>query len=247
MRPSLVLSCLAFLLLPATVYTFQAGDRHIHLNGQSLEVTWDALTRSPQTITAVGSDLLEVKNIARLTKKEINDIGALLVSKYGFLLKVGPEHLILKKAEKTDGIWHVKYQQMVRGIIVHDSSLGFSIDPEGRIRSLGAILYPDARPPRHAKVHRKQALKAARNRLKEAEATEYRLQEESVAIYPERKDSAIDYRQVYIFNLFRRNGGGSVSPTGGYSVFVDAQTGKVVRTQALLMPTLSAQPKDGVQ
>ena len=235
---------LSFLLLPVPGKTFQTGDRQIHLNGQSLELTWDALTHSPQTITGVGSDLLEVKNIQKLTKREINDIGALLVSKYGFLLKVRPEHLLLRKAEKMAGSWHVSYQQTVRGLIVYDSSLGFSIDPEGRIKSLDAILYPNARAPVSAKIDRKQALKAARNCLKKEGKKEYRLQEESVAIYPERKAGNVDYRRVYIFNLFRRNLTPPVSPDGGYAVFVDAQTGKVVRTQALLMPTGSGPTVD---
>ncbi len=235
---------LSFLLLPVPGETFQTGDRQIHINGQSLELTWDALTRSPQTITGVGSDLLEAKNIQRLTKREINDIGALLVSKYGFLLKVRPEHLLLRKAEKSAGSWHVSYQQTVRGLTVYESSLGFSIDPEGRIKSLDAILYPDARAPASTKIGRKQALKVARNCLQKDGNTKYRLQEESVAIYPERKAGTVDYRRVYIFNLFRRNLTPPVSPDGGYAVFVDAQTGKVVRTQALLMPTGSGPTVD---
>jgi len=236
---------LALLLPAATGNAFQAGDRQVHLNGQSLDVTWDALTRAPQTITAVGSDLLEVKNIAGLTKREINDIGALLVSKYGLLLKVRPEHLVLKKAEKTDGVWHVNYQQTVRGVAVYDSSLGFSIDSEGRIKSLDAILYPDARPPGSAKIHRGQALKVAHGCLLGAEKKEYRLRGETVVIYPERKAGSVDYRQVYIFHLFPRKNGHQAPPAGGFAVLVDAQTGRVVRTQALLKPPGRCLTKNG--
>ena len=244
------LVCSAFaacflLSLSPRVEAFHVGDRHVHLNGQYLDVTWDTLTLAPQNITAVGSDLLEVKNVAGLTKSEVNDIGALLVSKYGTLLKVRPEHLILRKAEKTGGIWHVNYQQTVRGVAVCDSSLEFSIDPDGRIKSLDAILYPDARIPGSVKIQRGEAKKAAKGSLSEAERKEYRLRAETVAIFPERKAGAVDYRQVYVFNLFpRKNGKGA--PAGGCPVLVDAQTGRVVRTQAPMKRYEGGQPKDEI-
>lgn len=235
-----------FLLLsPVLAKEFHVGDRHVSLNGQSLEVTWDTLTLAPQTITAVGSDLLEIKNIAVLTKREINDIGALLVSKYVLLLKVRPEHLVLKKAEKTAGIWHVNYQQVVRGVAVYDSSLEFSIDPEGHIKSLDAMLYPNARAPGSVKILRAEAQKAAHGSLSEAERKEYRLKAETVAIFPERKAGAVDYRQVYIFNLTPRKNG-KTPAAGGYSLFVDAQTGKVVRAQASLKRNGCSPPKDEI-
>ncbi|MBI5577492.1 MAG: hypothetical protein HY896_14165 [Deltaproteobacteria bacterium] len=223
---------LFFMLAPLQVKAFRAGDRHVNLNGQSLDVTWDSLTMAPQNITAVGSDLLEIKNIAGLTKSEINEIGALLVGKYGSLLKVPPEHLVLKKAEKTDGIWRVSYQQRVRGMAVYDSSLVFSIDTDGHIKSLDAMLYPNARAPGSVKIHRGQAIKAAQSSLPATERKEYRLFAENMAIFPERNAGSVEYRQVFVINMFPRKNGKS-SSSGGCAVIVDAQTGKVVRIQAL--------------
>ncbi|HZW35393.1 MAG TPA: hypothetical protein VFF01_00540, partial [Candidatus Deferrimicrobiaceae bacterium] len=193
-------------------------------------------THAAQTIAGVGDDLMEVKNIATLSRREVNDIGGLLVGKYVPLLKVRPDQLVLKKAEKTDGCWYVSYQQTVRGMVVVDSSLGFSIGPDGRIKSLGALLYPGISPPAAAKVCRADALKAACARLRETEKREYRLLGESVAIYPERKSGAIDYHRVYIFNLFPKGATHPASAEDGLAVFVDARNGKIVRTRPLLKP-----------
>lgn len=217
----------------------------MNLHGQSLEVTWDELTLAPQYITAVGSALLEIKNINGLTRNEINDIGALLVRKYGDLLKISPQHLVLKKAEKTDGIWRVSYQQIFRGMAVHDSSLWFSIDPEGHIKSLGAMLYPNARPPVSVRFSRGQALRTAYGSLSEEEKKGYRLHSEASAIYPERKTGSIDYRQVYIFTMLPRKSEKSPARRG-WAVFVDAQTGTIVRTQAISRPQELTPPKEEI-
>jgi hypothetical protein len=231
-------------LFPAAA--FQPGDRHVHLNGQVLEVTWDESTRMPQTITGVGSDLLEVKNISTLSKREINDIGALLVRKYGTLIRVGPEQLLLKKAEKTGGSWFVSYQQTVRGVAVFDSSLGFSIDPDGRIKSMGLILYPDARVQGFMKVHRGQALKSAQGSIPDPDRKDFRLKAETLVIYPDRKNGSVDYRQVFIFSLFPGKVTHPASPASGYAVFVDSRTGKVIRTQPELKPLGCCLPKEGI-
>lgn len=212
------------------------GERRVMHNGQALEVTWDAVTHAPQTISGIEDDLLEVKNIAALTRAEIDGIGALLVRKYGSLLKVRPDQLVLAKAEKTGGNWYVGYRQTFRGMPVYDSSLGFSIDADGRIKSLGALLYPDVTAPAAVKVHRTDALKAARLHLQETERGEYRGFAESTAIYPARKAGSVDYHQVYIFNLFPWTATHPAAAAGGYAVFVDTQSGKIVHTQPLLKP-----------
>ncbi|MBI5341980.1 MAG: hypothetical protein HZB63_01395 [Deltaproteobacteria bacterium] len=213
------------------------GERRVTHNGQALEVTWDAVTHAPRTISGIENDLMEVKNVASLTRTEIDGIGARLVRKYGSLLKVLPDQLVLAKAEKTGGNWYVGYRQIFRGMPVYDSSLGFSIDADGRIKSLGALLYPDVAAPAAVKVRRTDALKAALLHLQETEQRgEYRGFAESTAIYPARKGGSVDYHPVYIFNLFPWKATHPAAAAGGYAVFVDTQSGKIVHTQPLLKP-----------
>jgi hypothetical protein len=242
MRATFLFAGLAGLLLAGFFEAAGAGNaivpggRRVTHDGQALEVTWDAVTHAPQTISGIEDDLLKVKNIAALTRTEIDGIGALLVRKYGSLLKVRPDQLVLTKAEKTDGNWYVGYRQIFRGMPVYDSSLGFAIDADGRIKSLGALLYPDVTAPVAVKVRRTDALNAARLHLQETERGEYRGFAESTAIYPARKDGSVDYHPVYIFNLFPWKATHPAAAAGGYAVFVDTQSGKIVHTQPLLKP-----------
>jgi hypothetical protein len=212
------------------------GAPRVTLNGQALDVTWDEITNAPLTVSAIGSDLLVVRGIDGMGRGEIQDIGTLLVKKYWRLLRVRPEHLVLWKAEKSAGSWYVSYRQAVRGVAVYDSSLGFSIDPEGRVMSLGAILYPDARAPAGSRLDREQALKIARGKLRDTDESDHEVAAESVAIYPERRAGAVEYHRAYIFNFFARKETHPGSVVNGRAVFVDGRTGRILKTLPLFKP-----------
>ena len=220
------------------------GAPRLTLNGEALDVSWDEVTNAPLTISAVGSDLLVVKGIGEMGRGEIQDIGALLVKKYRNLLRVRPEQFVLRKAEKIGGSWYVSYRQAVRGLVVYDSSLGFSIDPGGRVRSLGAILYPDARVPAAARLDREQALKVARAKLRETGEADHEVAAESVTIYPERRAGAVEYYRAYVFNFFARKETHPGSVINGRAVFVDGKSGRVLKTMPLFKPLGCCLPGD---
>lgn len=220
------------------------GAPRVTLNGQALDVTWDEITNAPLTVSAVGSDLLVVKGVEGMGRGEVQDIGTLLVNKYWQLLRVRPEQLVLRKAEKSAGSWFVSYRQAVRGLAVYDSSLGFSIDPEGRVRSLGAILFPDARVPAVSRLDREQALKIARAKLRDTDESDHEVSAESVAIYPERRAGAVEYHRAYIFNFFAPKETHPGSVVNGRAVFVDGKTGKILKTLPLFKPLGCCLPGD---
>ncbi|HQT97105.1 MAG TPA: hypothetical protein PK416_04380 [Thermodesulfobacteriota bacterium] len=241
-RRGAVVAALACALLPAVCGRPLAaegavvGAPRVMLNGQALDVTWDGITNAPMTVSAVGSDLLVVKGIGEMGRGEVQDIGTLLVNKYRRLLRIRPEQLVLRKAEKSGGSWYLSYRQSVHGLAVYGSSLGFSIDPDGRVRSLGAILYPDARVAPASRLDREHALKIARTKLRETGESDGKLSAESVAIYPERRAGIVEYHRAYIFNFFARKEPGQGSIVNGRAVFVDGMTGRILKTLPLLKP-----------
>lgn len=222
------------------------GAPRVTLNGQALDVAWDEITNAPLTVSAVGSDLLVVKGIEGMGRGEVQDIGTLLVNKYWKLLRVRPEQFVLRKAEKIDGSWFVSYRQAVHGLAVYDSSLGFSIDPDGRVRSLGAILYPDARVSAAFRLDRAHALRIAQLKLREIDTSDHEVSAESVAIYPERRAGAVEYHRTYIFNFFARKGTHPASAVNGRAVFVDGMSGRILKTQPLFKPLGCCLPAGGI-
>ncbi|MGZ3494049.1 MAG: hypothetical protein ACXWM6_05085 [Thermodesulfobacteriota bacterium] len=213
---------------------------------QKLFIKWDPLTKVPLIIRGVESNLLELKNFSKLSREEITHAGLQLVSKYQSLLQIGPDQLKLKGAEKISDTWYVSYWQAFQGVILYESSLGFSIDSRGRIKSLGAILYPDVQAPVTSRINHEAALKIGQNQIKDFNKLKCRLVAESVLIYPVKRTDSIDYYRVYAFNFFPEKALHPASTVGGWAVFVDSQTGKVVLFETLLKPLGCCVPEDWV-
>ncbi len=194
------------------------------------------MTGAPLTIRGGKKPLLKIDNVSRLSRERITGIGPLLAKKYASLLKIGPDQLRLKGAERISGTWYVSYWQTFKGLIIYESSLGFSIDPQGRVVSLGAILYPKVQVPEKTVIDRERALKTARDRIADFKKYEYRLLAESTVIYPERTAGGVTYYRAYAFNFFPKKALHPASVVGGWAVFVDTQTGKPVLEQTLFKP-----------
>ena len=201
-----------------------------------LQIKRDSLTGAPLIIRSPGKPLLVLPDISRWDRQRITGVGALLVTKYGDLLKIRPENLRLRGAEHIDGTWYVSYWQTCRGLILYESSLGFSIDSRGRVPSLGALLYPGVQIPEYPKISRDRALSVARTEVPDFEKGHYRLWAENTVIYPDRKRDRVDFYRVYAFNFFPEKILHPASAIGGWAVFVDSQSGRVIRRHLLFKP-----------
>jgi hypothetical protein len=213
-----------------------AWSETVTIEGKKVSVKRDPLTKAPLTIRGEGTALLEIKNISKINRDRITKVGPLLVKHFQKVLSLEPEDLRLKAAEKVDDTWYVSYWQTVKGVIIYESSLGFSIDPRGRIHSLGALLYPKVQVPGNSKISRDRALTIARSQVPDYNKSDYRLLADSLLIYPERKADRVTYYLVYACNFFPQKALHPASVVGGWAVFVDTQTGKVIFVQTLFKP-----------
>lgn len=214
--------------------------------GQLLSIRRDPLTQAPLIMRGIDTNLLELKNFSKLSRKEITHAGPILVNKYKSLLQIEPDQLKLKGAEKIGDTWYVSYWQTFHDVIIYESSLGFSIDSKGNIKSLGALLYPHVQAPMASKVSHKEALKIGQGQIKDFKKLKCILLAESLLIYPVKKKSSIDYYRVYAFNFFPEKALHPASVVGGWAVFIDTQTGKRVLYEELLKPLGCCIPEDWV-
>ena len=137
------------------------------------------------------SSLLEIRNFSKLSRKEITHAGPKLVNKYQSLLQIRPDQLKLKGAEKISDTWYVSYWQTFQGVILYESSLGFSIDSHGRIKSLGALLYPNVQAPATSKIRHEEAVSIAQRQIKDFKKLKCRLLAESVLVYPVKRQTRL--------------------------------------------------------
>ena len=235
-----------FLLSSPVLVSEGADYETVDYKGQKLSILRDPFTKAPLIIRGIESDLLEIKNFSKLSREEITYTGPIVVNKYKSLLLIEPDQLKLKGAEKISDTWYVSYWQTFQGVILYESSLGFSIDSHGRIKSLGAILYPKVQAPVTSKISHEKALKIGQKQIKDYKKLRCRLLAESVLVYPIKKKNSIDYYRVYAFNFFPEETLHPASTVGGWAVFVDTQTGKVVLFETLLKPLGCCVPEDWV-
>ncbi len=244
---SILLTILFLLFLLGPVPKSEGSDyKTVNYEGQKLSITWDPLARAPLIIRGIESNLLEIKKFSKLSRKEITNTGIPLVSKYKSLLQIEPDQLKLKSAEKISDTWYVSYWQTFHGVIIYESSLGYAIDSRGRIKSLGALLYPHVQAPVTSKVNHDEALKIGQGQIKDFKKLKCILLAESILIYPLKKKNSIDYYRVYAFNFFPEKALHPASVVGGWAVFIDTQTGKRVLYEELLKPLGCCIPEDWV-
>jgi len=249
MIKSSILLIIVFTLIPFSSPIFGSGGpdyETVNFKGQKLSLKRHPLTRAPLIIRGIDSNLLEIKDFSKLSRKEITHIGPLLVNKYKSLLQIEPDQLRLKGAEKISDTWYVSYWQTFNGVIIYESSLGFSIDLHGRIKSMGALLYPQVQAPITSKISHEEALKIAQDKIKDFKKLKCILLAESVLIYPIKKTNSIDYYRVYAFNFFPEKALHPASVVGGWAVFIDTQTGKKLLHEELLKPLGCCIPEDYV-
>ena len=243
---SALLTTLILLSSPGLGSNGKPDDETIRYKGQLLSIRRDPLTQAPLIMRGIDVNLLELKNFSKLSRKEITNTGIPLVSKYQSLLQIEPDQLKLKGAEKISDTWYVSYWQTFQGVILYESSLGFSIDSHGRIKSLGALIYPKVQAPVTSKISHEKALEIGKNQIKEFKKLKCRLVAESILIYPVRKINSVDYYRVYAFNFFPEKALHPATTEGGWAVFVDSQTGKVALFETLMKPLGCCIPEDWV-
>jgi Zn-dependent metalloprotease len=235
-----------FLLSSPVLVSEGADYETVNYKGQKLSILRDSLTQAPVIIRGFDSNLLEIKNFSKLSREEITHTGPILVNKYKSLLQIEPDQLKLKGAEKIGDTWYVSYWQTFHGVIIYESSLGYSIDSRGKIKSMGALLYPRVQAPVTSKVSHEEALKIGQSQVKDFKKLKCFLLAENILIYPVKKKNSIDYYRVYAFNFFPQEALHPASVVGGWAVFVDTQTGKKVLHEELLKPLGCCVPLDYV-
>jgi hypothetical protein len=234
------------LLLLAFAGSADEGFETLSWEGHTLAVKRDPSTGTPVLLRGLQEPLLTLADGYPRNRTEAAGGGILLANKLGPLLPVSADRLRYKSAEEIEGVWYVSFWQTEKNLIVFGSSFGYSIDGQGNIHSLGAVLYPGITLPETVRISREQALKTAQGRIKNYRKYRYRLVAENIIIFPDRRTRPVTYHQVYAFNFFPpekyRHPAAAAAGTG---FFVDTQTGKVLDRQTLFKPLGCCVPESG--
>lgn len=236
--------CLIIPLLFIHLFTiFTSISRHafssskeweeVPFKGSKVLIRRDPLTGTPRVIKGLHSNILEYAKKMNFVAKEINEAGKGFIGDLTPVLKIDPKDLETKAIDKVDGDWFVSYWQLYRGVLIYESSIGFSMDSKGNIHSLGAIIYPDIEMDVKPKMSEQEALKIVFRHL---EKKDFKLLASRLIIYPKREGRRISFDLVYVLNLFpaKSNMKQPFLEGGGYAYFIHAKNGKIVHHEEIM-------------
>ena len=161
-----------------------------------------------------------------------------LLSLLGNGLNVEAEELKFAGMDRVGGSWYISFWQTHGGVIIFESSIGFSIDPRGEIPSMGALLHAAHKPlnvPTRAKFTLKEADAIAQAHLMKEEPSHYTLVAYQLIVYPmKRPDGGVHYYLAYILNYYFPEEVRVTRSRAGWVCFVDAVTGQILEVQPLV-------------
>jgi hypothetical protein len=205
---------------------------------QKVRIKVDSLSGLPRIIRGFPS----VTVLKDFDPKGLNEQGAwkvlaTLLSLFKHYLDLDVQEFKLIDMKCVESTWYISFWQTYGGVIIYESSLGFSIGRRGDIPSIGMILHKAHKKlhlPTQAKLSLKEAAALAKAYLKKSEPWEHKLRAYQLIIYPMKKGGRIDYYLAYILNLYSPEDRVVGSSRIGWACFVDAVTGQIVDAHRLL-------------
>jgi hypothetical protein len=204
-----------------------------------------------QTLIVKGSPCimsLEGYDLDNLDEAEAwQALKALLATLHDYL-EVKPDELRFAAMDRVGGSWYISFWQTHQGVIIFESSIGFSISPQGEIPSMGALLHKahELRDlPFRAKLSLKEAHAIAKAHLMKKEPSEYSLVAYQLIVYPMKKqEGLVDYYLSYILNYYFPEEVRATRSRAGWVCFVDAVTGQILEVQHLVAIASCCMPVD---
>ena len=226
MKRSILLFILLFALAPVS---FAQND---HATMRDARGVAHRVERHPQNGSARwihGPDI----NIAALGLKAHaldEKIQPILLDKllgvFGDILQLTPDQAQLRKADTDGTAWFVSFDQVVDGIPVVGTEIGYTIDAAGNVVALGATTYRDIRVSTKHQLSKEAALAAAQEAFAVDSA---RVKNDgTLKILPIQDERTTTFHLAWQVRLF------SLTPLKDITYFIDAGDGTVLREQSNL-------------
>ncbi len=208
------------------------------IGNQRVKIKIDRLSGLPRIVRGLPSVMV----LKDFDSKGLNEQGAwkiltTLLSLFKHYLDLDVQEFKLIDMQRVESTWYISFWQTYGGVIIYESSLGFSIGPKGDIPSIGLLLHKahkELHLPTRAKLSLKEATAIAKAYLRKSEPWEHNLLAYQLIIYPMKREGKVDYYLAYILNLVSPEDRVVGSSRIGWACFVDAVTGQIVDAHYML-------------
>jgi hypothetical protein len=209
------------------------------IGNRKVRIKIDPLSGLPRIIKGKPNILkLENLDLRNLTEEAARKAMTALLSLLEDYLAVGIDELQFGGMKHVGDSWYISFWQTYEGVIIYESSIGFSIGPEGEISSVGSLLHNAHKSlnlPSRPRLALKEAKEIAVNHLMDKEPYDYEFVAYQLIVYPmRRKEEVVGYYLAYILNFYYPEEIRVTRSRAGWVCFVDAVTGEIIDVQNLL-------------
>lgn len=155
-----------------------------------------------------------------LSKSSIQNLSHKFFDDYKNILKIDPVQVTLKQVETDGKMWFVSYSQSIDSVPVYGTEIGYTVNQNGDIISLGADAYQNVQVSTTPKIAREKAL-AVSKKVFAVDSIEVRNLGE-LMIYPLQKKDKTTFYLTWKVILF------SLNPLKEIVYFVNASDGVIV-------------------
>lgn len=162
-------------------------------------------------------------NAISLNEQSVIDLGASVISDYSQILRLSPGDFRVRRIENAGGKWYLSYTQVYNDIPVWRSELGWTIETNGNIHTIGGSTFPEIsiESLQPSIVRLSAGDLAIREFLKNHPGPAALKGDAELALYPEVSSDQALYHLVWIVSVT------SASPRAEMLYLVDSHTGSI--------------------
>lgn len=224
MNSRMIIRAAVLFVLSFFFFEFAVAQRVISFKdkqGKTLQAEIHEKTGTARRIFGLNLDTRQYGyDRSSLSAETVKELGKRLIDDYEEILKASSKNINLKKVDTDAQWWFVEFEQVVSGIPVYSSEIGFSVDPQGRVITLGATAHPNASITPGPRIPASRALEAAKERFQH-DSVIVLLQPE-VTILPIENDSAFTYHLAWRVQLL------SIQPVKNVTYFISATDAQIL-------------------
>ncbi len=151
-----------------------------------------------------------------------------VIKYYHTLLGICPNEFTLRNVESDGEFWFISFDQVYRGILVHNGRFGFTLNQDGNIISIGSDGYPGIELSVTAQLSVAEVVESAKQRFNVDNRDNLELLSEPVLmIYPRTLKNSLKHHLTYKIEI-----GGKVKGDRR-RLFLDANTSEVLFDKSL--------------
>jgi Zn-dependent metalloprotease len=217
----IILILMAAVQVAFTQDTVAFHDRHGSLNYAIVDLKTGSVKRILGLSAGISDYGLQKANF---NKEAVQEIGRNLLRDYSEILKLSVKDVSVKKIDTDGNWWFADYTQSVAGIPVFGTEIGFTIDPQGRVVTLGTKVYPHINCSTTPSISSDSAVALSKQGF--GKDSSFTHSGPVLGILPEESDTVFSYHLVWRVEILALN------PVQSVIYFISADDGKILRSMS---------------